>query len=170
MKTLTTLFLLISAMAFGQVKPRYFLYTVDFKSTDGCSHSQSGWFQSIKVTVDYDFIYANMVNYVKPYKIIKSTFHIIEYKQVSYAEFKSYKANKFEGCKSVTYHNDSTIMFKMDTSTHNLNWVFNQNIKIYDFYYRNIVYTTHKDSIVTVHLFKNYTKLNDSTFTFKLTK
>lgn len=176
-KIITTLtFLLLSVCLFAQTKNRirYFYYTVEFSSSDGCKHDQFGKYitKNQNRSADFDFIFKSMQNYVTPFKIDKKTFHLTEYKQISRKEWLIYKPSKFNACK------DTTTFYKFSTvSNFSTNYFITPSTIIW--HTNSLVAFDGKDEILnvsspdssgmyTVTFSKKVHFINDTTFTFKI--
>lgn len=162
----------------------YYYYTCTFQSTDGCPHDQWGKFSSRITSANYADMYKAISDYVRPYKIIKGTFKINEYRQLPRKEWLTYKANKFTPCAPIsvkladsgfnfsgltvtTSVASSRLMLHIDTITM-------RHLNYYIFLAKDLSETifsvSGQDSTgkYTVRFAKSKVHfLNDSTFTFK---
>lgn len=171
---LLPLLVVFSLTCFSQTKrsTRYFYYTCTFKSTDGCSHDQFGKFVSYKngVTYGYDDLFNALVKYVKPYKIIKKTFRINEYRQLSRKEYFTYKPNKFNPCKQVPIYSESIGTYTSLNLPSTASSYFRAQYFVFGGVNRELLSVSAPDStgIYTVRFSKLVHFINDTTFTFKV--
>lgn len=155
---------------------KYYEAGAEYKATDGCTHSNMMWYYGSR-SKTFEELKADIVKYIKPYKLVRGTFKLTGYEQISYIKYKSLKKAKFEPCSD-------TPMRKSDESMTAMHWISFDTTATrlvrYDAIYGNTsttiisispgnTWAVDSPKTYTVKFARSKVKfINDSTFTFKL--
>ncbi|MDB5144231.1 MAG: hypothetical protein JWQ66_2944 [Mucilaginibacter sp.] len=161
--------------AVAQKSLNYYQLTADYDASDGCHHSNSiTYFWSTHGPDNFNTVYNTLSKYAKPYKIIKASIVINNYRKVTRAEWLLSRLEKFDPCNhdkiSSTIRLSSTDWLSLDSANYHFigtpNYLFiGINTRILQISCPDTAGTYKVTfSKSAVHF------INDSTFTFKTLK